>query len=60
MTSRASARGRANGPETIDGRTLRVLPTPQRRKAQLNTLEGVRVEMARVYRGMESGQRDTQ
>jgi len=46
-------------PLTIDGRTLRLLPTPGRRKAQLNTLEGVRREMSRIYREAESGKRDT-
>lgn len=50
----------ARGPATIDGATLRVLPTPRRRKAQLNSLEGVRIEMSRVYRDMESGRRDSQ
>jgi hypothetical protein len=47
-------------PATIDGATLTVLPTPQRRKPQLTSLEGVRVEMARIYRDAESGKRDTQ
>src|SRR6476646_2945460 len=47
-------------PQTIDGSTLRVLPTPTRRKPQLDRLEGVRVEMSRVYREMESGKRDSQ
>jgi hypothetical protein len=56
MTDKATARG----PQTIDGATLAVLPPPQRRRAQLDRLEGVRVEMARVYRDMESGRRDTQ
>ena len=46
-------------PQTIDGSTLRVLPTPTRRKPQLDRLEGVRVEMSRIYRDMESGKRDT-
>jgi len=35
------------------------VPTPGRRKAQLNTLEGVRRELARIYREAESGKRDT-
>lgn len=52
--------GTARAPATIDGSTLRVLPTPRRRKAQLTTFEGVRDEMARVYREMESGKRDNQ
>jgi hypothetical protein len=46
-------------PATIDGRTLRLIPTPGRRKAQLNTLEGVRREMSRVYRDAEAGERDS-
>lgn len=52
--------GTVRAPATIDGATLTVLPTPQRRKPQLTTLEGVRVEMARIYRDAESGKRDTQ
>jgi hypothetical protein len=47
-------------PETIDGATLRLLPTPRRRKPQLTTLEGVRWEMARIYREMEARKRDSQ
>jgi hypothetical protein len=39
---------------------LALVPTPQRRKAQLDKLEGVRREMSRVYRDMESGKRDSQ
>ena len=35
------------------------MPTPQRRKAQLDRIEGVRREMARIYREAESGTRDT-
>jgi hypothetical protein len=50
----------ARKPETINGTTLTVLPTPRRRRVQLDRLEGVRVEMARVYREMESGRRDSQ
>ena len=46
-------------PETIDGATLRLLPTP-RRKPKLTTLEGVRCEMARIYREMEARKRDSQ
>lgn len=52
--------GTARTPETIDGATLRLLPTTRRRKPQLTTLEGVRVEMARVYREMEAGTRESQ
>lgn len=47
-------------PETIDGGTLRLIPTPRRRKPQLTTLEGVRCELARLYREAEAGRRDTQ
>jgi hypothetical protein len=47
-------------PQTIDGTTLALLPTPQRRKAQVDRLEGVRREMSRVYREMGSGKRDSQ
>jgi hypothetical protein len=47
-------------PETIDGATLRLLPAPRRRKPQLTTLEGVRSELARLYREAEAGKRDTQ
>jgi hypothetical protein len=50
----------ANTPQTIDGRTLQLVPTPRRRKPQLTSLEGVRVEMARVYREVEEGKRDSQ
>lgn len=52
--------GAVNGPQTYDGATLALVPTPRRRKAQLDRLEGVRVEMSRVYRDMESGRRDSQ
>jgi hypothetical protein len=55
-----TAKGTSHRPETIDGATLRLLPTPRRRKPQLATLEGVRVEMSRVYRDVESGKRDSQ
>jgi hypothetical protein len=60
MSDQATPTGAARKPATIDGATLTVLPTPRRRKAQLDRLEGVRVEMARVYREMESGSRDSQ
>lgn len=54
------AKGTPHRPETIDGATLTLLPTPRRRKPQLDRLEGVRVEMSRVYRDVESGKRDSQ
>lgn len=47
-------------PETIDGTTLKLVRTPQRRKPQLTSLEGVRCELARLYREAEAGKRDTQ
>lgn len=52
--------GVGNRPQTYDGATLGLIPTPRRRRAQLDRLEGVRVEMSRVYRDMESGKRDSQ
>ena len=52
--------GTPRAPATIDGATLKLLPTPGRRKPQLTSMEGVRVEMAPVYREMESGKRDSQ
>lgn len=55
-----SAKGAVDGPRTFDGATLALVPTPRRRKAQLDRLDGVRVEMSRVYREMESGRRDSQ
>jgi len=52
--------GTVRAPQTIDGATFALVPTPTRRKPQLTNLDGVRVEMARVYREMESGKRDSQ
>ena len=52
-------KGALRAPQTIDGATLALVPTPGRWKAQLNTLEGVRRELARIYREAESGKRDT-
>jgi hypothetical protein len=50
--------------DTPDEPTRRVtgqlVSLPTRRKADLKSLEGVRREMARVYRDMESGKRETQ
>jgi len=45
-------------PLTLDGSTLRVIPTP--RRIDLATLEQVRSEMARVYRESRSGKLDSQ
>ncbi len=54
--------GAVHETETLDGRTFSVLPTPlkevKRRKPQLTTVEGVRVELARIYREAEEGKRD--
>lgn len=52
-----AAKSAPDEPEIIDGRTLRLVPV-RRREAQLNSLEGVRREIARVYRESESGKRD--
>ena len=52
--------GAVNRPQTYDGSTMALVPTPRRRKAQLDRLDGVRLEMSRVYRDMESGARDSQ
>ena len=49
-----------NMPQSYGSATLALVPTPRRSKSQLDRLEGVRVEMSRVYRDMESGTRDTQ
>lgn len=43
------------GPLERISQPFRVLPTPQRRRIPLETLEHVRHEMARVYRGMRYG-----
>jgi len=40
-------------PETIDGKSGKLLPTPSR--IDLKTIDDVRLEMARVYREMKSG-----
>ena len=52
-------KGAVRDPVTLDGATLSLVPTPERRKAQLNCIEGVRREMARIYREAEVGKRDT-
>lgn len=59
MSRGIASKGPPDEPATVDGCTLRLLPTPGRRKAQLNSLEGVRREMSRVHRGTESGKRDS-
>ncbi len=43
---------------TIDGESLRVMPTP--RRIDLKTMGQVRAEMARVYRQTRGGKIDTQ
>jgi hypothetical protein len=42
------------------GRRFRWSLPPSRRRADLRTLEGVRSEMARQYREMEAGRRESQ
>ena len=59
MSAKPIVEGSPDEPATIDGRTLRLVPTPGRRKAQLNSLEGIRREMARIYRDAESGKRES-
>ena len=44
-------------PATLDGQSLRVLPTP--RRIDLKSLEQVRFEMARVYRAVDRGDYDS-
>lgn len=48
-----------DAPETLDGRGLRLLPTPCP-TIHLKTLDDVRLEMAKVYRGMKTRKIDTQ
>jgi hypothetical protein len=55
----ADPKSALNEPGTVETRALSLVPIPYRRKAVLNTLEGVRREMARVYRDAESAKRDT-
>jgi hypothetical protein len=59
MPSLPAAMGVTSG-TLQEKRLLALVPAPQRRKAQLDRLEGVRREMSRVYRDMESGKRDSQ
>ena len=42
-----------NVPQTLDGSTLRPIPTP---RMNLKHLGGVRVEMSKVYRAMKLGE----
>jgi hypothetical protein len=51
---------RPNRPLERVNQPLRVLPTPQRRRVPLDSLENVRHEMARVYRAMRFGEVQTQ
>lgn len=46
-------------PKPVVRRRLSVLPIPPR-SSQLRTLEDVRIEMSRVYRGMRRGKVETQ
>lgn len=45
-----------NSPATIDGASLRILPTPP--TIHLKTADDVRLEMAKVYRDMRQGRID--
>jgi hypothetical protein len=49
-----------NRPLEHASQSLRVLPTPQRRRVPLDSLENVRHEMSRVYRAMRFGDVQTQ
>ena len=51
MTSKANSAAE-NQPATIDGATLRVIPTPQ--TIHLKTADDVRLEMGKVYREMRT------
>lgn len=44
-------------PTTIDGESMELIPSPI--KIDLKTIDDVRLEMARVYRQMKSGQIET-
>jgi hypothetical protein len=50
----------ANGPLLPVRRTVRLLPTPSSRRVDLSTIDDVRLEMAKVYRGMKGRQIETQ
>ena len=52
----APQNGAKHDPATIDGTTLKIVPTP---KVKLQTLDDIRVEMSRIYRESKSGRRDT-
>jgi hypothetical protein len=47
-----------NEPATIDGSTLRVMPTPP--TIHLKTADDVRLEMAKLYRAMKAKDIETQ
>ena len=49
-----------NRPLERASQPLRVLPTPQRKRVPLDSLEHVRHEMSRVYRAMRFGEVQTQ
>ena len=48
-----------NGPVTVDGATLKLVPTP-RVTIHLKTIDHLRLEMGKVYREMRSGDLDSQ
>ena len=53
----ATKKGTPRPPVTLEGQSLRVLPTP--RRIDLKSLEQVRFEMARVYRAVDRGDYDS-
>jgi hypothetical protein len=59
MPSAAAARCINNMAETRISPNLSVVPTPSRR-ANLKTLDGVRAEMARIFRDVRAGRLDAQ
>lgn len=44
-------------PATVDGESMELIPTPAR--IDLKSIDDVRLEMARVYRDMKSGEIET-
>jgi len=55
----ASENAAEDAPESLEGRALRLVPTPSP-TIHLKTLDDVRIEMAKVYRGMKTRKIDTQ
>ncbi len=55
QTALDARKGKARLPATIDAVTSMPIPT---QRSNLKTLDGVRNEMARTYRGMKAGELD--